>query len=188
MKRFFALIFIASLIGGGIFTGLRWKGQRDFVQASTVYEDTANGFTFRYPVTWDVISKDTDLAYRNEKFVVGVQVVGESNTAVGVLVQPRSVHNIPKPDDLLKEITQEFSAQLTDFKVIQSKAKQYDTYVTVDVRYTHKHRNAAYVQQRQRFLVTKDTMYIVSGTALLVNYPQRQRDINHTMDSFTIVE
>ena len=88
------LVCLVLLLGVVLFVGWRWQDQRDFINNSEVYEDATNGFTFRYPVTWDFIAQDNDLAIRNEKFTVGVSVVGEPSTAVGVIVRARSTQEV----------------------------------------------------------------------------------------------
>ena len=179
---------LALLLGVGLFIGWRWKDQQDFINSSKVYEDTTNGFTFRYPVTWDFIAQDNDLAIRNEKFTVGVSVVGEPSTAVGVIVRAHSTQEVIDERQLLEDIQQQLTTQFTDYQLLKSKTKRFDTYTVLDIEYTQKHADTSYVHQRQRIFVTDKNVYIISGSSLLVNYPQRKKDLKHILDSFTLLE
>lgn len=182
------IVIVGVVLGVSVtlFFGLGWKDQQDFLKQSQLYEDTANGFTFRFPNTWDVIAKDTDLVVRNEQFTVGVNLVGEPSTAVGVIVQEHSTQDAVDSEQLLTDIQQQLTAELTDFTLLKSKTKNYSTYSVLDIEYTHKQAAKTFVQQRQRIFVTDKNNYIISGTSLLVNYPQRKKDINHILDSFTL--
>lgn len=192
VKKFQVLrigIFVAAigLITLGTFTGLQWKEQRDFIKNSQLYEDATHGFRLRYPSTWDLIP-ETDLDYRNEQFVVGVYIISEPSTAVGVIVKEKAAQDVVDDAELLQDIEENFSAKYTDFKKISSKKIDHNSYQELDLGFTYQRSDKVSVRQRQRIFITQEKIYFISGSILLVNYPQRQEDLEHIIESFQIME
>lgn len=180
-------IFVAAigLITLGAVAGVRWKEQRDFIKNSQLYEDTTHGFALRYPSTWDLIS-EKDLDYRNEQFIFGVFIVSEASTAVGVIVKDRTTAD-GVDETVLDSIEKNFSETYTEFeKITSKKIDRQEGYQELDIEYTYNRSEKVRVHQRQRIYITPEKMYFISGSALLVNYPYRQEDINHIIDSFEL--
>lgn len=192
MKRKYtiACIVLVSIfvLAVGAYQGYMYYTTQQFINNSQYYEDADNNFSFRFPKTWESISKDADLASRNQQFLVGVNMVGEPSTAVGVIVQQRSNQDAMDSKQFVQDIEQHLTTQFTDFQLIKSTTKSKNDMLTFDLEYTKKHVNKAYVHQRQRIIVTHKKVYIVSGSSLVVNYPQRKNDIHHIIDSFHILE
>lgn len=193
MKKFQVLrigifvVVIGLIITAGTIAGLQWKEQREFIKNSQLYEDTTHGFAMRYPSTWDLISEQ-DLDYRNEQFVVGVHVVSESSTAVGVIVQDRTTQENLDDQAVLESIEKKLSETYTSFKKSSSKKVEHAGYQELDIDYTYKRSNKIQVHQRQRIFITPQKIYYISGSVLVVNYSQRQQDLQHIMDSFVLLE
>ncbi len=182
-------IFVAAigLITIGAIAGLQWKERHDFIKNSALYEDTTHGFTMRYPNTWVLLSQK-DLEYRNEQFVVGVNIVSEPSTAAGVIVKDRTNQESLDTASIMDSIEKNFSATYTDFKKISSKKVRHDAYQEFDIEYTYKRSERVRVHQQQRVVITITKIYFLSGSALVVDYPQRQKDIRHILASFQLAE
>lgn len=184
-----SIIFVAvCILAFGTYKGYTYYTTQQFIKHSQYYEDTEHNFSFRFPKTWEFISKDADLASRNQQFLVGVNLVGEPSTAVGVIVQQRSNQDAIDNEQLLRDIEQRLTTQFTDFQLIKSTTKSKNDIAMLDIEYTKKHVDKAYVHQRQRIMVTPEQVYIVSGSSLVANYPQQQNDIHHILDSFQLLE
>ncbi len=182
-------IFVAAigLITAGAIAGLQWKEQHDFIKDSALYEDTTHGFTLRYPNTWVLLS-EKDLAYRNEQFVFGVNITSEPSTAVGVIVKDRANQESLDATSIMDSIEKKLSATYTDFKKISSKKVRHDAYQEFDIEYTYKRSEKVLVHQRQRIFITTAKIFIISGSALVVDYSHRQKDIRHILKSFQLAE
>ncbi|MBI4426518.1 MAG: DcrB-related protein [Candidatus Kerfeldbacteria bacterium] len=141
----------------------------------------------RYPNTWVLMSKQ-DLGNRNEQFVVGVNIAPEPSTAVGVIVKDTTNQESLDTTSIMDRIEKNFSETYTDFKKISSKKVNHDAYQELAVDYTYKRSEKVLVHQRQRIFITTAKIYIMSGSALAVNYPQRQRNIRHILESFQLAK
>lgn len=174
-----------GLLLAGFFIGWPYLTTRQFEQSSSWYEDREQGFSFRYPKTWELIPKQ-DLEYRNEKFVVGVYTPTVPSTAVGVIVEPRREGAVYESRSLARDIEATLSATLTDFTMLKRRPIKRNGIVGTEIQYTFKHSSKNLVRQQQRVLVGKERIYYLSGTTLAKNFGTYQKEFKQIFRSLTV--
>jgi hypothetical protein len=187
VKRFgVLLIALALIVGAGAVLFLPgYLEQREFLRNSKTYQDSANGFSFHFPQSWDLIP-EKDLKGRNERFVVGVYRPDIPSTAVGVILEKRSPLAEFDEQSFVKSLEEELAKNLKNFQEISLRRLKRDGYPAVDIVYTYKHLDKAQVKQRQLIAVAESTVYYLSGTSLVDNYSRFEKDIDNIFNSFRL--
>lgn len=183
------LLGTAGAIGIAIVLWLSPKLQEEqFLQQSQLYEDKERGFSFRFPNAWEFVSK-LDLEYKNEKFLVGVQHPTTRSSAAGVIVEEKDPQKELKFDyKVFKESLEKQLSKLQDFKKLSIRQTERDGYPGIDISYTFKHPSKAYVRQRQLILFVEHSIYYLSGSATVENYPLYRRNLEGIFQSFHIIK
>lgn len=190
VKRFISLgLGLAGVIGVIVLLWLLPKFQeRQFLQQSQLYEDTERGFSFRFPKTWELIP-ELDLERKNESFLAGVQHPTARSSAAGVIIEEKDSSRPLKFEyRAFKESLEKQLSSLEDFKELSIRQTERDGYPGVDISYTFKHPSKAYVRQRQLILFVEHSLYYLSGSATIENYPLYRRNLEGIFRTFHIIK
>lgn len=162
--------------------------EQQFLQRSQLYEDTERGFSFRFPNAWEFVPK-LDLEYKNEKFVVGVQHPATRSSTAGVMIEEKNPSKELTFDyKAFKKALEEQLSALQDFKELSVRQVERDGYPGVDISYTFKHASKAYVRQRQLILFVRHSLYYLSGSAIVENYPLYRKELEGIFRTFHILK